>query len=86
MVLVAGTVLLKWSFVAPYVADRIATWTVAQLFPYASRDLLTAIFFKSRPCNLHPVPVLRAQQPDDWTLIAESCTLSNGISAPITEP
>ena len=46
VLLVAGTVLLKWSFLAPYVTDRIATWTMAHLFPLVLRDVLMAIFFK----------------------------------------
>ena len=49
VLLVAGTVLLKWSFAAPYVTDRIATWTLGHLFPFATRDILTAMFFKSDP-------------------------------------
>ena len=49
VLLVAGTVLLKWSFVAPYVTDRIATWAMAHLFPFAIRDVLMAMFFKSMP-------------------------------------
>ena len=46
LLLIAGTVLLKWTFVAPYVTDRIAKWTLAHLFPFATRDIVTAIFFQ----------------------------------------
>ena len=46
VLLVAGTVLLKWSFVAPYVTDRIATWTMTTLFPFVLRDILMVMFFK----------------------------------------
>ena len=69
VLLLAGTVLLKWSFVAPYVTDRIATWTLTQLFPFADRNILAVMFFKSNPCNLHPEPLLiRAQRPKLRTL------------------
>ena len=69
VLLVAGTVLLKWSFVAPYVTDRIAKWTLAHLFPFAGRDVLTISFFKSKPCNHHPKPrLIRAHHPDSGDL------------------
>jgi hypothetical protein len=65
VLLVAGTVVLKWTFVAPYVVDRIATWTLAHLFPFATRDIITAMFFKSDPSNRNPKPrLIRAQHPD----------------------
>ena len=63
VLLVAGTVLLKWSFVAPYLTDRIATWTLAHLFPFANRDFLSAIFCKSTPCNLRPEPCALVPEP-----------------------
>ena len=60
VLLVAGTVLLKWSFVAPFVTDRIAKWAMVNMFPFATRDVFTALFFKSPP-GLHHEPHIRAQ-------------------------
>ena len=72
LVLLAGTVLLKWSFIAPYLTDRIAKWTLVSMFPFAYNDFLSATFFKSNPCNLHPKPLLiRAQRPEPLPLRPE---------------
>ena len=46
VLLMTGTVLLKWSFIAPYVTDRITKWTMTQLFPFADRNIFTVMFFK----------------------------------------
>ena len=65
ILLVAGTVLLKWSFVAPYITDRIATWTMTTLFPFVTRDILMAMFLKSQPCQSQPKPrLIKAQHSD----------------------
>ena len=87
VLLVAGTVLLKWTFVAPYLTDRIATWTWAHLFPFATRDILTAMFFKSNPCRRHPKPrLIRDQHLDANTLSPRPLAISPGIWALGLEP
>jgi len=76
VLLVGGTVLLKWSFVAPYATDRIATWAMATLFPFAIRDILMAMFFKSQPSPHRGSSDLSTLIPEPSTLPRQSAKSS----------